>query len=91
MLGSFWTIVWFIRSYVEPPRVTISPAMALAARESTPVAPARADSAPRTITAAEASRLAPVRAGNGRSGSGRAARAADQPRAANAIADRWAR
>src|SRR5437763_12382067 len=40
VLGSFWTIVWFIRSYVEPPRVTLSPALALAARESTPVTPA---------------------------------------------------
>src|SRR4051812_32903632 len=39
VLGSFWTIVWFIRSYVEPPRVTISPALALASRDSTPVAP----------------------------------------------------
>src|ERR1043165_2245524 len=39
VLGSFWTIVWFIRSYVEPPRVTISPALALAARDSFPAAP----------------------------------------------------
>src|SRR6185369_16813503 len=40
VLGSFWTIVWFIRSYVEPPRVTIAPAIALAARDAAPVAPA---------------------------------------------------
>ena len=39
VLGSFWTIVWFIRSYVEPPRVTISPALALASLDSKPVAP----------------------------------------------------
>jgi len=36
VLGSFWTIVWFIRSYVEPPRVTLSPALALAAVEAKP-------------------------------------------------------
>src|ERR1044072_4640237 len=36
VLGSFWTIVWFIRSYVEPPRVTISPALALAAMDGKP-------------------------------------------------------
>ena len=36
VLGSFWSIVWFIRSYVEAPRVTMAP-MALAARESAPV------------------------------------------------------
>ena len=39
VLGSFWTIVWFIRSYVEPPRVTISPALALASLDSKPVRP----------------------------------------------------
>src|SRR5947209_987246 len=39
VLGSFWTIVWFIRAYVEAPRVNNAP-MALAARESTPVPPA---------------------------------------------------
>src|SRR5436305_15289428 len=38
VLGSFWTIVWFIRAYVEAPRVNTAP-MALAARESTPVVP----------------------------------------------------
>src|SRR6478736_2517399 len=39
VLGSFWTIVWFIRSYVEPPRMTLAPSMALATRESAPVVP----------------------------------------------------
>src|SRR4029077_9825410 len=47
VLGSFWTIVWFIRSYVEPPRVTISPALALAAVES------RAAPRPAPATSAE--------------------------------------
>src|ERR1044072_3998078 len=38
VLGSFWTIVWFIRSYVEPPRAILAPALALAAIESKPAA-----------------------------------------------------
>jgi cytoskeletal protein RodZ len=37
VLGSFWGIVWFIRAYVEPPRVMIPAPMALASRNSTPV------------------------------------------------------
>jgi hypothetical protein len=37
VLGSFWGIVWFIRSYVEPPRVMMPSPLALAARDSTPV------------------------------------------------------
>jgi hypothetical protein len=37
VLGSFWGIVWFIRSYVEPPRVMRPSPLALAARDSTPV------------------------------------------------------
>ena len=46
VLGSFWTIVWFIRSYVEPPRVTISPALALASLDSKPVPPPAPTAAP---------------------------------------------
>ena len=49
VLGSFWTIVWFIRSYVEPPRVMRPSPLALAARDSTPVSPPqtqRTDAAP---------------------------------------------
>lgn len=37
VLGSFWGIVWFIRAYVEPPRVMMPAALVLAAQESTPV------------------------------------------------------
>src|SRR4051794_10717313 len=48
VLGSFWTIVWFIRAYVEAPRVNNAP-MALAARESTPVVPAAPSMAPAPI------------------------------------------
>src|ERR1700716_1364672 len=39
VLSSFWGIVWFIRSYVEPPRVMMPSPLALAARDSTPVSP----------------------------------------------------
>src|SRR5437588_6702108 len=48
VLGSFWTIVWFIRAYVEAPRVNIAP-MALAAPESTPVIPPMPTAAPAPI------------------------------------------
>jgi hypothetical protein len=37
VLGSFWGIVWFIRAYVEAPRVNMPAAMVLASRESVPV------------------------------------------------------
>ena len=30
VLGSFWTVVWFIRSYVEQPRVTLAPTVTVA-------------------------------------------------------------
>jgi hypothetical protein len=53
VLGSFWTVVWFIRSYVEPPRVNIAPSMALAARESTPVVPPAPTAKPAPIGAAQ--------------------------------------
>ena len=32
VLGSFWGIVWFIRAYVEPPRVMMPAPLVLAAR-----------------------------------------------------------
>src|SRR5436190_17296294 len=37
VLGSFWGIVWFIRAYVEAPRVNVPAPMQLASRESVPV------------------------------------------------------
>jgi hypothetical protein len=37
VLGSFWGIVWFIRAYVEAPRVNMPAAMVLASRDSVPV------------------------------------------------------
>jgi cytoskeletal protein RodZ len=54
VLGSFWGIVWFIRSYVEPPRVMMPSPLALAARDSTPVTlpqPRRADTPDTLVTA----------------------------------------
>src|SRR2546423_10031903 len=50
VLGSFWTIVWFIRAYVEAPRISMAP-IALAARETTPVAPPTPEFPPAPITA----------------------------------------
>lgn len=49
VLGSFWSIVWFIRAYVEAPRVGIPQAIALAARDTTPVVPPAATAAPAPI------------------------------------------
>ena len=46
VLGSFWGIVWFIRAYVEPPRVMMPAPLVLAAKESVP-APAPPLRAPR--------------------------------------------
>ena len=85
VLGSFWTIVWFIRAYVEAPRVNIAP-LALAARESTPVAPpapavalapmgTNSQAAPPAMSATD-----PAPSAQGQ---------ADVPAASNAIADRW--
>lgn len=89
VLGSFWTIVWFIRSYVEPPRMTLAPSLALAARESTPVvppaptvrpAPMAADPQPTGTTPAPAvAETAPAPA----------PAPADTPSATGSIADRW--
>jgi hypothetical protein len=53
VLGSFWGIVWFIRAYVEAPRVNIPAPMQLASRESVPVpAPApKPAQAPKSVQA----------------------------------------
>ncbi|MEA2875242.1 MAG: hypothetical protein QOF14_438 [Hyphomicrobiales bacterium] len=80
VLGSFWSIVWFIRSYVEAPRISMAP-MALAARESTPVAPTPVRSA--TIAPAKAQPAADPPATSA------PVTAEAAPRAADAISDRW--
>lgn len=82
VLGSFWTIVWFIRAYVEAPRVNIAP-MALAARESTPV-----------VAPAPAVASAPIAADNSQPAAAAAQPSgapaqADAPAASSAVADRW--
>src|ERR1043165_6094447 len=85
VLGSFWTIVWFIRAYVEAPRVNIAP-IALAARESTPVVP----SAPAAPPAPIAADTAQATTANPPSAPSPPAQAqADPPATTNAIADRW--
>src|ERR1043165_6888625 len=85
VLGSFWTIVWFIRAYVEAPRVNIAP-IALAARESTPVVPSAPAAPPAPIAAdtAQATTANPPSAP-----SPPAQGQADPPATTNAIADRW--
>ena len=39
ILGSFWSIVWFIRTYVEPPRVLMPAGLSLTSRDSKPAQP----------------------------------------------------
>jgi cytoskeletal protein RodZ len=89
VLGSFWTIVWFIRSYVEPPRVTMSPALALAARDSTPAAlPAKAAPAPKPEAAAPTPQPATAEAGPA-SPPPIQATPAEQAPTASSLSDRW--
>jgi hypothetical protein len=102
VLGSFWTIVWFIRAYVEAPRVAMPAAMALAAREATPVVPPVATVAPTPIGTMEAQPASPPPVASqvtaesapaassaepAQSGSGKSAREGES--ANGAIADRW--
>jgi len=89
VLGSFWTIVWFIRSYVEPPRVTISPALALAARDTTPVAPpAKAAPIVKNEVAAPSPQPAVAEATPANPPPIQAA-PIEPPNAASSVADRW--
>jgi fused signal recognition particle receptor len=85
VLGSFWTIVWFIRSYVEAPRISMAP-MALAARESTPVVPT-----PVTPTPVRAVAITPAEAQPAANPPSAPApvTAEAAPRATDAISDRW--
>lgn len=93
VLGSFWTIVWFIRSYVEPPRVTLSPTVALAARDNTPVVPAAPTVPPAPIAAdpqLTGTTPAPAVAEAVPAGAPtQSVAAADAPPATGSIADRW--
>ncbi|PWB63290.1 MAG: hypothetical protein C3F17_09775, partial [Bradyrhizobiaceae bacterium] len=44
-LGSFWGMIWFVRSLAEPPRVAVLKPALLASSESRPVPPAPAEPA----------------------------------------------
>src|SRR4051794_7882726 len=80
VLGSFWGIVWFIRSYVEPPRVMMPSPLALAARDSTPVA---LSPQTRRIEAATKAAIPPTAAEP-------PADPGDRAATTSGIADRWA-
>ena len=92
VLGSFWTIVWFIRSYVEPPRVTISPALALASLDSKPVPPPTPTAAPEPTGSISQPKpaVSPATAEAVRPGPSMAQATPAEPNAAGSIADRWA-
>jgi hypothetical protein len=98
VLGSFWGVVWFIRSYVEAPRVNAPAPMILASRESIPVpgpapkadvksdavaAPLLAAPPIPALAAAPAAPPAPVQT------AAVAAPRSSDASPSNAIADRW--
>jgi hypothetical protein len=98
VLGAFWSVVWFIRSYVEQPRIALRAPMALASKESEP-APAPAPREP-VMTAAiaaptsdaappppqAAARPAPAETP---AVTAQAAPPASAPAASSPISDRW--
>src|SRR5437588_5575712 len=86
VLGSFWTIVWFIRAYVEAPRVGIPAAIALAARESEPVVPAAPTTRPASTMADPQAAIPPTAPAAEQA---RPAQAQAETAASGAIADRW--
>lgn len=88
-LGAFWTVVWFIRSYVEQPRIALRAPMTLASRESEaaatpkePVVTAAIVPAPAAPEAAPPPPPAPVQVAA-------AAQPTADPAPAGPIADRW--
>ena len=60
ILAAFWGIVWFIRSYVEPPRVLMPAALQLASRDSVPVPVAKVAVERRTEAARSVEAPAPA-------------------------------
>src|ERR1043166_2933890 len=97
VLGAFWTVVWFIRSYVEQPRIALRAPMTLASRESEP-APAPKEPMIAAMSAPSADPTPPPRAAPPSEPSDRSAATAQatapQPTADPAIvtgpiADRW--
>jgi hypothetical protein len=98
VLGSFWAIVWFIRSYVEPPRVMLPAPLQLASQDSKPVvlpkpAPSPAvdttNAAPAVPPAVLAAPAAPEPSVKTAAAASPAAQASDQPTGPS-VADRWA-
>jgi cytoskeletal protein RodZ len=97
VLGAFWTVVWFIRSYVEQPRIALRAPMTLASRESEPVAPPREPVATASMSAPTADPAPPPQASPSAPAERLAATAqatVPQPAAepappAGPIADRW--
>jgi hypothetical protein len=94
VLGSFWGIVWFIRAYVEPPRVLMPAGLSLASRESTPApAPMPDPKAAEPVPLIEAQTAPPLAAQPAPAPSPRAALAAQREAAeppTGAVADRLA-
>ena len=92
VLGSFWAIVWFIRAYVEAPRVNIPAPMTLAASESRPASASesrvipKAEAAPAALIV-EAQTKPPPAAPAPKNPP--AATRESQPTASGAVADRW--
>ncbi|MCZ7657181.1 MAG: hypothetical protein M5U07_04685 [Xanthobacteraceae bacterium] len=67
-LGSFWGMIWFVRSLAEPPRVAVLKPALLASSESRPVPPAPAEPAPAEpapAKPAQAAAAAPARPTDG--------------------------
>ncbi|HMK81871.1 MAG TPA: hypothetical protein VK438_19610 [Xanthobacteraceae bacterium] len=94
VLGSFWGIVWFIRSYVEPPRVMMPAAVRLASRDSIPVLPPAPTSSADTrlndaAPAVESAQAAPAPPAPPAAPPRAAPSAAESDQAAGSVAERW--
>ena len=100
ILGSFWSIVWFIRTYVEPPRVLMPAALNLAARDSNPVpAPTAtmrrmstdsvAEPKPDTGAKPAEAQITPAEPSTSVARSFSVRESVDQNPASSAVADRW--
>jgi hypothetical protein len=86
-LGAFWTVVWFIRSYVEQPRIALRAPMTLASRENEPApAPKEPVVAAATVPAPAAPEAPPPPA---RTAAAAPAQPAADTMTAGPIADRW--
>ena len=84
ILGSFWGIVWFIRAYVEPPRVMMPAPLVLAAKESVP-----APAPPPRVEVRPAETPPPVIEAQAAPAQTAPPAMPAPPAASNPIADRW--